>query len=104
MYGLSVDNVVEIEMVLADGRIVVASEESDPGEHAHTGSRLRTALKRIYSKPQSSGGPSEVRAPLLVSPHDIKSGHSPSLWSLQATSSSMCSGVNPLFFLLTRCL
>ncbi|KAH9922113.1 uncharacterized protein B0H18DRAFT_527594 [Fomitopsis serialis] len=30
MYGLSVDNVVEIEMVLADGRIVVVSEDSDP--------------------------------------------------------------------------
>ncbi|TFY56895.1 hypothetical protein EVJ58_g7357 [Rhodofomes roseus] len=30
MYGLSVDNVVEIEMVLADGRIVIVSEDSDP--------------------------------------------------------------------------
>ncbi|KZT72357.1 hypothetical protein DAEQUDRAFT_32334 [Daedalea quercina L-15889] len=30
MYGLSVDNVVEIEMVLADGRVVVVSEDSDP--------------------------------------------------------------------------
>ncbi|KAH9935139.1 uncharacterized protein BXZ73DRAFT_100528 [Epithele typhae] len=30
MHGLSVDNVVEVEMVLADGRVVVASEEGDP--------------------------------------------------------------------------
>ena len=35
MYGLSVDNVVEIEMVLADGRIVTVSEDSDPGELQH---------------------------------------------------------------------
>ena len=32
MYGLSIDNVVEVEMVLADGRIVVVNAEEDPGE------------------------------------------------------------------------
>ena len=32
MYGLSVDNLVEVEMVLADGRIVTVNAESDPGE------------------------------------------------------------------------
>ncbi|KAI0941510.1 hypothetical protein AcW1_003384 [Taiwanofungus camphoratus] len=30
MYGLSIDNLVEVEMVLADGRIVIVSEEDDP--------------------------------------------------------------------------
>lgn len=29
--GLSIDNLVEVEMVLADGRIVVVSEEDGPG-------------------------------------------------------------------------
>lgn len=33
MYGLSVDNLVEVEMVLADGRIVILDKNSDPGEH-----------------------------------------------------------------------
>ena len=32
MRGLSVDNLVEVEMVLADGRIVVVSENEYPGE------------------------------------------------------------------------
>ena len=32
MYGLSVDNLVEVEMVLADGRIVTVNAESDSGE------------------------------------------------------------------------
>lgn len=32
MYGLSIDNVVEVEMVLADGRIVVLDKDTDPGE------------------------------------------------------------------------
>lgn len=29
--GLSVDNLVEVEMVLADGRIIVASKDNYPG-------------------------------------------------------------------------
>ena len=33
MYGLSVDNLVEVEMVLADGRIVIVNAENDPGKH-----------------------------------------------------------------------
>ena len=32
MYGLSIDNVVEVEMVLADGRIVIVSKDENPGE------------------------------------------------------------------------
>ena len=32
MYGLSIDNVVEVEMVLADGRVVVVNAQEDPGE------------------------------------------------------------------------
>jgi hypothetical protein len=31
MHGLSIDNLVEVEMVLADGRIVIASENDYPG-------------------------------------------------------------------------
>ena len=33
LYGLSIDNLVEVEMVLADGRIVIVNAENDPGEH-----------------------------------------------------------------------
>ncbi len=33
LYGLSIDNVVEIEMVLADGRIVIVNKDDDPGEY-----------------------------------------------------------------------
>ncbi len=32
MYGLSIDNLVEVEMVLADGRIVIVNAQEDPGE------------------------------------------------------------------------
>ena len=32
LHGLSGDNLVEVEMVLADGRIVIVSEEDDPGD------------------------------------------------------------------------
>lgn len=31
LHGLSIDNVVEVEMVLADGSIVFANEDEDPG-------------------------------------------------------------------------
>ena len=34
LHGLSADNLVEAEMVLADGQIVVVNEEDDPGECA----------------------------------------------------------------------
>ncbi len=32
MYGLSIDNLVEVEMVLADGRIVNVNAHEDPGK------------------------------------------------------------------------
>jgi hypothetical protein len=31
LHGLSIDNLVEVEMVLADGRIVVVNENDHPG-------------------------------------------------------------------------
>lgn len=31
LHGLSIDNVVEVEMVLADGSIVIINEEEHPG-------------------------------------------------------------------------
>ena len=31
LHGLSIDNLVEVEMVLADGRIVIVNEDEDPG-------------------------------------------------------------------------
>ena len=43
MYGLSVDNLVEVEMVLADGRIVTVNAESDPGEFF--AQRIRTGME-----------------------------------------------------------
>lgn len=32
LHGLSIDNLVEVEMVLADGRVVVVNENSYPGK------------------------------------------------------------------------
>jgi hypothetical protein len=32
LHGLSIDNLVEVEMVLADGRVVVVSENEYPGQ------------------------------------------------------------------------
>ena len=34
LHGLSIDNLVEVEMVLADGRIVIVNEHEHPGERA----------------------------------------------------------------------
>ena len=34
LHGLSIDNLVEVEMVLADGRIVIVSENEYPGTSA----------------------------------------------------------------------
>jgi FAD/FMN-containing dehydrogenase len=31
LHGLSIDNLVEVEMVLADGRIVIVNEKEHPG-------------------------------------------------------------------------
>lgn len=31
LHGLSIDNLLEVEMVLADGRIVIVSEDENPG-------------------------------------------------------------------------
>ena len=31
LHGLSIDHLVEVEMVLADGRIVIVSKDEDPG-------------------------------------------------------------------------
>ena len=36
MRGLSIDNVVEVEMVLADGKIVVVNKDEDPGAYIYT--------------------------------------------------------------------
>jgi hypothetical protein len=35
LHGLSIDNLVEVEMVLADGRIVVVNEKEYPGKSFH---------------------------------------------------------------------
>lgn len=37
LHGLSIDNLVEVEMVLADGRIVVVNEREYPGTYPSTG-------------------------------------------------------------------
>lgn len=57
LHGLSIDNVVEMEMVLADGRIIIVSEEEHPGEYWIP---LLAQLLGLISL-QSCGGPSEVQ-------------------------------------------
>ena len=42
LHGLSIDNLVEVEMVLADGRIVIVSENEYPG-------KLDVQLKSVVS-------------------------------------------------------
>lgn len=37
LHGLSIDNLVEVEMVLADGSIVVVNEREYPGVYPSTG-------------------------------------------------------------------
>ncbi len=32
LHGLSIDNLVEVEMVLADGRVVIVNKEDEPGK------------------------------------------------------------------------
>ena len=44
LHGLSADNLVEAEMVLADGRIVTVSEDDDPG-------KLYASTTRCLSNP-----------------------------------------------------
>jgi hypothetical protein len=41
LHGLSIDNLVEVEVVLADGSIVIANEQDHPGQSA--------SMVRIYS-------------------------------------------------------
>ena len=36
LYGLSIDNLVEVEMVLADGRIIIVNREEHPGMYNRT--------------------------------------------------------------------
>jgi hypothetical protein len=31
LHGLTIDNLVEVEMVLADGRIIIINKDEDPG-------------------------------------------------------------------------
>lgn len=35
LHGLSIDNLVEVEMVLADGRIVIVNKDEHPGSHIY---------------------------------------------------------------------
>ena len=62
LYGLSSDNLVEVEMVLADGSIVIVSEEEHPGP-----SFPSVADSLLTRGPQTYGGPSEVQALRTVS-------------------------------------
>jgi FAD/FMN-containing dehydrogenase len=49
LHGLSTDNLVEAEVVLADGRIVYASADENPGTLSRTprAHRLIAALRQI---------------------------------------------------------
>jgi len=44
LHGLSIDNLVEVEMVLADGRIVVVNENEYPGRLSARRSRLHIEI------------------------------------------------------------
>lgn len=64
LYGLSIDNLVEVEMVLADGRIVVLNKDDDPGKfdldmRTFFSERSQSDLLRF----QICGGPCVVQVP-----------------------------------------
>ena len=83
--GLSIDNLVEAEMVLADGSIVIVNEYEHPGafETVTSGVSSNTVF---WS--QISGGQLGVLAPASVLSPDILRRLSRSLWYLQETFSS----------------
>jgi hypothetical protein len=58
LHGLSIDNLVEVEMVLADGRIVVVNENEYPG-------RLPACYTdAVLTNLQTYGGLFAVQAPV----------------------------------------
>lgn len=63
MHGLSIDNLVEVEMVLADGRIVIVNENEHPGMRhplPHISILMTDYIYVLSPAPQICGGPSEV--------------------------------------------
>ena len=48
LHGLSIDNLVEVEMVLADGRIVIVSENEYPGKSLHSIVGLLILRKGVF--------------------------------------------------------
>jgi hypothetical protein len=86
LHGLSIDNLVEVEMVLADGRIVIINETEYPGK-SPVFRRAYTHLIDGFLK-QICGGHFEGQVPYLESLHGTKQGHSPSQSFLPVISSS----------------
>ena len=83
LHGLSIDNLVEVEMVLADGRIVIVNEQEFPGECL--------IFSTVFVEPEFSkicGGPSEARAQLSESRLGTKQRHTLFQLSLQEISFS----------------
>ena len=92
LHGLSIDNLVEVEMVLADGRIVIVNEQEFPGKCS--------VFSTVFVKPEFSkicGGPSEARAQLSESRLGTKQRHTLFRLSLREISFSKFS---PSFFFL----
>lgn len=64
LHGLSIDNLVEVEMVLADGRIVIVSENEYPGTPPSL-LALPLGVAKKFPCFQTFGGPFEVLDPVL---------------------------------------
>jgi hypothetical protein len=84
LHGLSIDNLVEVEMVLADGRIVVVNENSYPGKSKNPSLSLI-----LFIHLQIFGGPFEGLEQHWASRLATRPKHTQYQSSSRETSSSL---------------